>query len=47
MYGNGLRVEIWEEFKNRFNIAEICEIYGSTEGNCNFCKTTDQQQHKN
>jgi len=34
MYGNGLRREIWTEFTTRFNIAQICEIYGSTEGNC-------------
>jgi acyl-CoA synthetase (AMP-forming)/AMP-acid ligase II len=31
--GNGLRPEIWAEFKKRFNLAEIGEFYGSTEGN--------------
>ncbi|CAG7725933.1 unnamed protein product [Allacma fusca] len=36
MLGNGLRHEIWEEFTRRFNIPQIAEIYGSTEGNCNF-----------
>jgi len=30
--GNGLRPEIWEEFQKRFNIPEIGEFYGSTEG---------------
>ncbi|OQR66489.1 long-chain fatty acid transport protein 4-like [Tropilaelaps mercedesae] len=32
MYGNGLRKEIWKEFRDRFEIADICELYGSTEG---------------
>uniref|UniRef100_A0A9J2PVS8 long-chain-fatty-acid--CoA ligase n=1 Tax=Ascaris lumbricoides TaxID=6252 RepID=A0A9J2PVS8_ASCLU len=36
MYGNGLRAEIWSEFVNRFNIAKIGELYGSTEGNSNI-----------
>ncbi|KAH9259719.1 hypothetical protein BASA82_000243 [Batrachochytrium salamandrivorans] len=31
--GNGLRPEIWGEFKQRFNIPEVGEFYGSTEGN--------------
>jgi len=31
--GNGLRPEIWDEFKSRFNIEEINEIYGASEGN--------------
>ncbi|KAF8857315.1 acyl-CoA synthetases /AMP-acid ligases II [Acephala macrosclerotiorum] len=30
--GNGLRYEIWEKFKERFNIEEIREFYRSTEG---------------
>ena len=30
--GNGLRADIWEEFKERFNIREVYEVYGSTEG---------------
>jgi fatty-acyl-CoA synthase len=32
-FGNGLRPEIWETVKARFNIADILEFYGSTEGN--------------
>ena len=32
-FGNGLRPEVWDEFKNRFVIPEIIEFYGSTEGN--------------
>ncbi|MFO1187577.1 MAG: long-chain-acyl-CoA synthetase [Alphaproteobacteria bacterium] len=31
--GNGLRPEVWEKFKARFNIPEIVEFYGATEGN--------------
>lgn len=32
MYGNGLRKEIWIEFRDRFKIRNIRELYGSTEG---------------
>ncbi len=32
-YGNGLRPDVWTEFKSRFAIPEILEFYGSTEGN--------------
>lgn len=31
--GNGLRPEIWDEFQRRFNITEVGEFYGATEGN--------------
>ncbi len=31
--GNGLRVDIWREFQDRFNIEVIGEFYGATEGN--------------
>lgn len=33
MFGNGLRPEIWTDFTERFNIPNISEFYGSTEGN--------------
>jgi len=36
--GNGLRHEIWQEFTDRFQIKEVGEVYGSTEGNCNVCE---------
>lgn len=36
MFGNGLRPQIWEEFVKRFQIANISEFYGSTEGNANI-----------
>jgi fatty-acyl-CoA synthase len=31
--GNGLRPDIWHEFKERFRIPEILEFYAATEGN--------------
>ncbi|MFI9509217.1 long-chain-acyl-CoA synthetase [Nocardia sp. NPDC052566] len=34
--GNGLRPEIWDEFKNRFGIRRIVEFYGASEGNVAF-----------
>ncbi|WP_414832635.1 long-chain-acyl-CoA synthetase [Afifella sp. YEN Y35] len=34
--GNGLRPDIWEDFKNRFAIPKILEWYAATEGNAVF-----------
>lgn len=34
--GNGLRPEIWDDFKARFNIPEVYEFYGASEGNIGF-----------
>lgn len=34
--GNGLRPDIWDEFKSRFGIHRICEFYGASEGNLVF-----------
>ncbi len=31
--GNGLRPDVWPDFKSRFQIPEIIEFYGATEGN--------------
>jgi fatty-acyl-CoA synthase len=31
--GNGLRPDVWHEFKTRFRIPEIIEFYAATEGN--------------
>ncbi|KAF5023737.1 hypothetical protein F66182_4211 [Fusarium sp. NRRL 66182] len=31
-FGNGLRPDIWNEFKDRFGIEGICEFYAATEG---------------
>lgn len=32
--GNGLRPDIWPQFRERFRIPRILEFYGATEGNC-------------
>ncbi|KAI8964646.1 acetyl-CoA synthetase-like protein [Daldinia sp. FL1419] len=32
-FGNGLRPDIWEKFRDRFNIESIAEFYAATEGN--------------
>ncbi len=34
--GNGLRPDIWHEFKNRFDISKVYEIYGAAESNLYF-----------
>jgi fatty-acyl-CoA synthase len=31
--GNGLRPDVWSDFKNRFQIPQILEFYAATEGN--------------
>src|ERR1700722_3534913 len=31
-YGNGMRPDVWEKFKTRFNIPEVGEFFNSTEG---------------
>ncbi len=36
MMGNGLRPDIWHEFKQRFGVNRIAEFYGSSEGNLGF-----------
>ncbi|MBT6432695.1 MAG: long-chain-acyl-CoA synthetase [Deltaproteobacteria bacterium] len=34
--GNGLRPDVWMEFKERFDIPEVYEFYGASEGNIAF-----------
>ena len=34
--GNGLRPDIWQTFKQRFDISRIGEFYGASEGNAGF-----------
>jgi citronellyl-CoA synthetase len=34
--GNGLRPDVWHEFKERFGIHRVSEFYGSSEGNIGF-----------
>lgn len=36
MIGNGLRPSIWKEFKDRFGIETVAELYASSEGNIGF-----------
>lgn len=36
IFGNGLRPDIWDEFKSRFGIHRIHEFYGASEGNNAF-----------
>lgn len=38
MFGNGLRAQIWKQFTSRFNVKQIGEFYGATEGNSNIGK---------
>ena len=40
-YGNGLRPDIWQDFRKRFNIEVIGEFYGATEAP--FATTTFQK----
>ena len=42
MFGNGLRPQIWTKFVQRFNIPNIAEFYGSTEGNSNIVNFDNQ-----
>jgi fatty-acyl-CoA synthase len=35
--GNGLRPDIWDNFRNRFRIPQILEFYAATEGNFSLC----------
>ncbi|XP_039279544.1 long-chain fatty acid transport protein 4 isoform X1 [Nilaparvata lugens] len=37
MIGNGMRASIWSRFVQRFQIPQITEVYGATEGNVNIC----------
>ncbi|MEQ8859858.1 MAG: long-chain-acyl-CoA synthetase [Pseudomonadales bacterium] len=36
MMGNGLRPDVWPEFKQRFGVKRIAEFYGASEGNVAF-----------
>ncbi|MES2662878.1 MAG: long-chain-acyl-CoA synthetase [Pseudomonadota bacterium] len=36
MIGNGLRPYLWSGFKQRFNIQEVYEFYGASDGNIGF-----------
>ncbi|NWB25640.1 long-chain-acyl-CoA synthetase [Pseudomonas gingeri] len=36
MIGNGLRPGVWTEFKTRFAIDRVCELYAASDGNIGF-----------
>ena len=36
MIGNGMRPNIWNQFKQRFGVEEVLELYASSEGNVGF-----------
>lgn len=44
MLGNGLRPDVWDEFKTRFGVSRICEIYGSSEGNISFLNLLNKEK---
>ena len=44
MVGNGLRPDLWDCFRNRFNVDRICEIYGASEGNGMFMNLLNKDQ---
>ncbi|CAG2169858.1 unnamed protein product [Oppiella nova] len=43
IFGNGLRPKIWKEFTQRFNIKQVGELYGSTEGNANIINVDNRE----
>lgn len=44
MTGNGLRPDIWMEFKERFQVPKIYEFYGASEGNATFMNVFNRDQ---
>lgn len=44
MVGNGLRPDVWDEFKSRFEVDRMCEIYGSSEGNVTFINVLNKDR---
>jgi len=36
MIGNGLRPGVWSEFKQRFGVNHMCELYAASDGNIGF-----------
>jgi citronellyl-CoA synthetase len=41
--GNGLRPDVWHEFKSRYGIERIAEFYGSSEGNVAFVNMLNKE----
>ena len=44
MMGNGLRPDVWMEFKERFGIKRISEFYGASEGNVAFANLLNKDR---
>ena len=44
MVGNGLRPDLWDCFRNRFNVERIVEIYGASEGNALFMNLLNKDE---
>ena len=44
MVGNGLRPDLWDTFRNRFQVERICEIYGASEANGMFMNLLNKDQ---
>lgn len=42
--GNGLRPDIWFDFKNRFGLKRITEFYGASEGNVAFANLMNKDR---
>lgn len=47
VFGNGLRPQIWKEFVERFDIQQVAEFYGATEGNANIGGFTELSSNFN
>ena len=41
--GNGLRMDVWTEFQERFGIEQVIEFYAATEGNAAFINTFNKR----
>ena len=42
--GNGLRPDIWHEFRNRFGVKRLIELYAASEGNVAFANLFNKDQ---
>lgn len=43
VFGNGLRPQLWKQFVERFNLKQVGEFYGATEGNANIINTDNTE----
>ncbi len=44
MVGNGLRPDVWDDFRHRFKVGRIGEIYGASEGNIAFMNLFNKEK---